>query len=84
MQQALFKGLNEQEKEELRAEFMSSALFRRQLTLAVQSLADASGRASISEKAYESPNWAYKQADAVGYERAVSDVISLIASKIVP
>lgn len=34
----------------------------------------------VSVDAYQSPSWAYLQADAIGYERAMKEIISLISS----
>jgi hypothetical protein len=46
------------------------------------SILDQRMRASVndqhSSKNYDSPNWAYKQADAVGYQRAMKEVINLL------
>jgi hypothetical protein len=35
-------------------------------------------RSSFSSKSYESPNWAYEQADKAGYVRALRAVIDLL------
>lgn len=34
------------------------------------------------KEGYDSPNWAYAQADIIGYERALFEVISLISDKV--
>ena len=39
----------------------------------------ASTKTSRSKDGYDSANWAYLQADARGYERALQEVISLIS-----
>ena len=36
---------------------------------------------SISEKDYDNPSWAYKQAHRLGYNQALTEVINLIKEK---
>lgn len=72
------KGLNTQQKEEVKASFGASALLRERVKIIMQEKIDSCRKAAISEDAYNSPNWAFKQADAIGYERALNEVISLM------
>lgn len=74
------KGLNEQEKEEMRASFVSSANVRKRLTELLEDKIETKRKANVSEERYESPGWAYLQADAVGYERAMREIISIISA----
>jgi hypothetical protein len=32
----------------------------------------------ISKNSYDSPNWAALQADGIGYERAINEIIALL------
>ena len=75
------KGLNKDQKSEIERDFKASLLLRKRLALVCQSKIDESNSSSRSKSAYESPNWAYVQADARGYERALEDVISLITDE---
>lgn len=38
----------------------------------------SSERKQISEKEYDNPSWAYKQADSNGYQRALKEILELI------
>lgn len=39
---------------------------------------DASVKNSRKESSYNTPNWALEQADAIGYQRALANVLTLI------
>ncbi len=73
------KGLNEQEKEEMRTSFIASANVRKRLSQLVEEKIETKRKGSVSEERYDSPGWAYLQADAVGYERAMREIISIIS-----
>lgn len=75
------KGLTPEKQEEIKREFKSSSLLRERLAVLVQDKIDASIKASRSKDEYANSNWAYLQADARGYERALSEVISLISGE---
>ncbi len=75
------KGLNPQEKEEVTQEYLSSARFRAKLRDILQDKANEMRAKARSSESYVSANWAYQQADAIGYERAIFEVISLISEK---
>lgn len=74
------KGLNEQQKEEIRGAFVGSANLRSRLTHLLNEKIQSRRKDSIGVDKYDSPGWAYLQADTVGYERALNEVISLISS----
>ena len=72
------KGLSPEMGVELRKDFVSSKIVRERLTLLLEEKSKTSRDASISKDCYDSVNWAYLQADARGYERALNEVISLL------
>ena len=78
MKTAITKGLVGEAKKEMEREFEASSLLRRRLTALLFEKTNTRRTKSISEDEYSSPNWAYKQADVVGYERALHEVISLL------
>lgn len=78
MKTALKAGLTTQQKEELERDFLSSPLLREQLTKICEKKINAIRADARSKEGYDSPNWAFKQADAVGYERALHEIISLL------
>lgn len=73
------KGMNVKEKEEMSSSFSSSAFLRMRAIELCKEKIDVCRKASISSDAYESPNWAFKQADAVGYQRAMQEIINLLS-----
>lgn len=80
MKTAIIKGLDEQKAEEVEANFKSSALFRERLgELILEKIASKRNKVR-QEDMYNSPSWALIQADAVGYERGLYEIISLISS----
>src|SRR5262245_40939417 len=78
MKTVILKGLTEQQQEEMRGVFAHSGFLRDQLKKILSEKINASNRVARSKDAYGIPNWAYLQADAVGYERALTEVISLL------
>lgn len=65
-------------KKELRANFLASKMTRERLVEMLDAKITSSVRASRSAESYDSPNWALKQADATGYQRALEEVKSLL------
>lgn len=81
MKTSLTKGLNEQDNRQVTQEFIASAFLRKRLIQLLNERIDSSRTAAISSKSYESPSWAYMQADTNGYERALQEVISILESE---
>lgn len=79
MKTSLTAGLKPQSKEEVVASFKASALFRERLTAVLDKKIQSTKTNKLSVEAYENPSWAYLQADANGYERAIKEVISLLS-----
>lgn len=79
MKLAWTKGLSADAKKEMQSSFNSSSLTRLRLTLLLKEKIESMRKKNTLEDAYENPNWALKQADAVGYERALNEIISLIS-----
>lgn len=80
MKKTWIVNVNQELAEEIRGNFKSSALVRERLT-AILNERIASKRNEVTAKtSYESPSWAFYQADALGYERALNEVISLISN----
>lgn len=72
-------GLSAEKKEEIRRDFVSASLLRERLTKMLSDKIDSKRKKNILETSYENPNWSLLQADAVGFERALLEVISLIS-----
>lgn len=73
------KGLDSDAIEEMRGSYTSAHLTRKRLiTLVEGKIAESENLAHLKE-GYDCPNWAYKQADLMGYRRALHEIISLIS-----
>ena len=75
------KGLTKEKREEVEEAFSRGILLRSRLKELLENEIENERRKTRSETLYENMNWAYRQADAVGYERALNHVISLIYEK---
>lgn len=78
MKTAWTKGLTVEQQEEIIANFKASAVIRDRLTVLLEEKASSSKTQSRSKDEYANPNWAYLQADARGYERALFEAMSLL------
>lgn len=78
MKVAWTKGLTQEQATELRKDFVGAVILRQRLQKLLVDKEVASRDSSVSKDLYASPNWAYLQADARGYERALNEVISLL------
>lgn len=72
-------GLDAEKKVEMKKEFNSSSLLRERLSALLTDKKRSNRKKNTLETAYDNPNWAFLQADSVGYERALEEVISLIS-----
>lgn len=72
------KGLSPQQKEDIKSAFMAGGALRERCVFLLREKLIASHRSRSNEISYENPNWAYKQADCCGYERAIEEFISLL------
>lgn len=79
MKTSLLKGLNEADATEMRGLFTQSSRLRALYVKNLEQKIASSQAGRITSEGYDSPSWAYKQADASGYERAISEIISLLS-----
>lgn len=81
MKSTWFRGLTESSKEEMRAHFVGSHAIRKRLIEIAMSKIKTSNDLTRSKDSYSIANWAYLQADAIGYERALFEIISLCSEE---
>lgn len=74
------KGLTGEKRIEMERELQSTALLRSRLSSILEEKIQSRRVKKVSEEEYASPSWAFKQADAIGYERALSETISLLSN----
>lgn len=72
------KGLEGDARKDIEAAFKANILLRSRLIEMLGDKEKSSLKARTKNEDYDSPNWAYKQADAVGYTRAVQEIIALL------
>lgn len=72
------QGLNKEAAAAMAASFQASGSLRERLCILLKKKEESNKQKMRSVSAYEAPNWAYMQADAIGYERALNEVISLL------
>ena len=71
-------GLEDDQKKELKGDFISSQLVRKRLTKLLNDKIDAN-RISVRKKEnYDLAHFPALVADSIGYERALAEIISLI------
>jgi hypothetical protein len=71
-------GLESDVAKEVRLNFKESRIMRERLKVMLDKKIN-SNRSSVTKKdAYNSPNWALLQADNVGYERAMKEILSVL------
>lgn len=78
MKTVLLKGMDEQKADEMRQMFAASAHVRNRVIEILQEKIATNNKITRSKDSYNIANWAYLQADAVGYERAMQEVCSLL------
>jgi viroplasmin and RNaseH domain-containing protein len=69
---------DETEKEEFQKRLTQSRDLFRRLGSMASGLKRSNHRTKISKTSYENPNWAYLQADSVGYERALNEILEYL------
>ena len=72
-------NLPSQEADELVKLLGEASRVRERLTSILDQRIEGSVSEQLKKSAYDCPNWAYAQADAIGYQRALREVIELLA-----
>lgn len=81
MKTSITAGLEGVEREIVEGEYRGSPSLRKRIVELLIDKQRKSYQERISKLSYDSPNWACYQADGVGYERAIQELISLISDK---
>ena len=71
-------GLTAEQKKEVEAIFQGSHALRERLTTILEGKVSSAVTESTSKSSYEDPNWAFRQADNVGYRRALQEILSIL------
>jgi hypothetical protein len=81
MQTRWNKNLDDQGKKDLNSSLLASNFAFSQLAVLISDDIDSSVKANETKGGYESPNWAYAQADHIGELRAYRKILRLIDLK---
>ena len=77
------QGVGKELAVDIKQNYKESLVLRRRLRELLEKKMSTSWRSSQSKDGYSSPNWAYTQADARGYERAMREILELISDEVV-
>lgn len=72
------KGLEKDAQQEMRQHFVASLQVRKRLTEILKEKMENTNNNQLLTDNYDSPNWAFKQADNVGYNRALKEILNLL------
>jgi hypothetical protein len=79
MKQSWTVGISKELVRDIVQNFKESLVIRKRLIELLNTKIDSSNKEGRTKDLYDSPNWAYLQADKRGYERAIQEVIDLIS-----
>jgi hypothetical protein len=77
MKTSWLQGLEKERAIDVRQNFKESLVLRKRFFEIVYEMIESSRKAQVSKDLYESPSWGYQQADRIGYERALRDILEL-------
>ena len=69
---------DETQRIEVRQGYLASYEYRQALIETLKGKREAARKTSLTKDSYESSNWAYKQADNVGYQRAIEEILKYL------
>ena len=72
-------GLNAQDKKDIKANFIEALVLRKRAIELLEAKIDASRTTCLSKNTYDNPSWALVQADHIGYERAMKELIKMLS-----
>ena len=78
MKDSWTRGLDESHALEIRKDYAGSSLLRKRFSYLIEDKRNSSITSDESREGYDCPNWSFKQADSVGYRRALREVMDLI------
>lgn len=83
MNTAWTKGLpkGSEKDKDVRAAFKESLLIRKRLVEILEDKYLQAAKDRLSADEYESPGWAHRQADAIGYARALKEITAILEEK---
>lgn len=81
MKTSLTKGMPADEAQEFVGLFIEARLVRKRLIQMLEEKRKSIQSERLSKEDYSNGSWAFKQADLNGYERGISELISLLGDE---
>lgn len=80
MNTAWTKGIRKgsQEDKDIRSSYAESFIIRKRLTQILADKIDGKMKTAMSNDAFDSPSWAFLQAESIGYAKAMQEIIKLL------
>lgn len=78
MKASWVKGLEAEREKDVRGDYVSSLVTRKRLVEMLQDHIKTAEKTSLNKDGYDIANWPLKQADLIGYKRALGEIINLI------
>lgn len=78
MKSSWTQGLDDQSVKDVRGDYISSLVTRKRLAVLLEKKIKEADTTSLNKDGYDVANWALKQADLIGYKRALKEIINLI------
>lgn len=80
MNSAWTKGLRKgsQEDKDIRALYAESFILRKRLLTILQDKFDIKVKAAMNSDNFDSPSWAYVQAESIGYAKALKEIMTIL------
>jgi len=75
---SLLKGLDEKDKKEMKGLFIEAHRLRKLFIERLNEKKADTQAVRLSKNNYDSPSWAYEQAEFNGYERAINELTSIL------
>lgn len=74
----LLRGIKEEDKENFKERLIHNKDLLDRIVGVLRDKAHAANKKAAAELSYESPSWAYYQADKLGYNRALGEMIAIL------
>ena len=79
MKTSILAGMSPDMKDALKKEFGETSQLRKRLVVMLEERALQNYKDLMSTNSFDNANWAYKQAEGVGYSRGISEIIALLS-----
>lgn len=84
MNSAWTKGIRKgsQEDKDIRSSYAEGFVLRKRMTQMLRDKIDLRMKSAMSNDAFDSPSWAFIQAESIGYAKAMNELINLLDAEV--